>query len=107
MSLSPDEIAFATELFSDLGGVTTRKMFGGLGLYRDGTIFAVMLSDGRLFLKGAPGFVPELEAAGCEQWVYERENGKTGAMPYWSLPDTALDDPEVACDWAARALTHL
>ena len=51
MSVSDADIAFATDLFSDLGALTTRKMFGGICLYQDGTVFALMTSDGQLFLK--------------------------------------------------------
>lgn len=107
MSLTTDEIAFATELFADLGGITTRRMMGGLCLYQDGTIFAMVHTELGILLKGAPAFVPELQAAGCTQWTYTRETGKTSAMPYWSLPEGAEDDPELACDWARRALAHL
>lgn len=107
MSLSAEEIAFATELFSGLGQISTRRMMGGLCLYSDGTIFAIVHGDGSIWLKGAGGFVAELEAEGSTRWTYTRDGGKPTAMPYWSLPDAALDDPDLACDWARRALAHL
>ena len=107
MSLTAEEIAFATELFSGLGEITTRRMMGGLCLYHQGTIFALMRSDGQILLKGAGDFIPVLEAEGCTRWDYVRDNGRRGTMPYWTLPDAALDDPETACDWARRALAHL
>ncbi len=107
MSLSPEDITFAKELFAGLGGITTRRMMGGLCLYHDGTIFAIMHSDGSILLKGAGDFIGVLEAEGCTRWTYTRDTGKTASMPYWSLPDAALDDPELACDWARRALQHL
>ncbi|MFT4619475.1 MAG: DNA transformation protein [Sulfitobacter sp.] len=107
MSLTAEEIAFATELFSDLDAVTTRRMMGGLCLYQDGTIFAMVHTELGILIKGAPGFVPMLQAAGCEQWTYTRDTGKSSSMPYWTLPEGAQDDPDVACDWARRALAHL
>lgn len=107
MSLAEADIAFAKELFAGLGPITTRKMMGGLCLYADGTIFAMMRSDGSLLLKGAGDFIAELEAAGCEQWRYTRKDGAPSQMPYWSFPEAALDDPELACNWARRALAHL
>lgn len=107
MSLSDADRAFATELFAGLRGVTTKRMFGGLGIYRDNVIFALMRSDGAVLLKGANGFGYVLEAEGCERWIYARKDGSGGAMPYWTLPDAALDDPELACDWARRAIDHL
>lgn len=107
MSLSAGDIDFAVELFSGLGEISTRRMMGGLCLYHEGTIFAILRSHGALLLKGAGEVIDALEAEGCTQWVYRRDNGKSGAMPYWSMPDAALDDPDLACDWARRALTQL
>ncbi len=107
MSLTEEEIGFARDLFSGLGEVSCRRMFGGVGLYHGGRIFAVMRSDGAVLLKGAQGFGEMIAAAGGTHWVVERANGAKGAMPYWSLPEAALDDPELACDWARRALAHL
>ncbi len=107
MSLSDADAAFAKELFAGLGPLTTRKMMGGMCLYCEGTIFAMIHSDGKILLKGGKGFGDELEAAGGEHWTYTRADGKTSAMPYWTLPEAALDDPELACDWARRALSHL
>ncbi len=107
MSLSEADAAFAKELFAGLGPLTTRKMMGGMCLYRDGTIFAIVHGDGKIFLKGGKDFGGELEAVGGQRWTYSRDSGKSAAMPYWSLPDDAFDDPDLACDWARRALAHL
>lgn len=107
MSLSQGDIDFALELFAELGGLTTRKMMGGLCLYRDGTIFAILHGDGSLWLKGAGAMADRMEAEGWPRWTYSRDGGKTTAMPYWRLPDGALDDPELACDLAKSALAHL
>ena len=105
MSLSEADIAFAKELFSALPNLTTRKMFGGLGIYSDGDIFALMMSDSRLMLKATGGpFAEKLADVGAEKWTYTRKDGKASSMPYWSLPDAALDDPEHACDLARAAL---
>jgi DNA transformation protein len=107
MGVSAEDIDFAVELFFDLGGITTRKMMGGLCLYRDGVIFAILNPDGSIWLKGGGAFQAVLEDAGCTRWTYTRKDGSTTEMPYWSLPDSALDDPEQACDWARCALDHL
>lgn len=107
MGVSQDDIDFAVELFSELGAITTRKMMGGLCLYQEGTIFAILNEDGSIWLKGAGDFQHVLEDEGCTRWSYTRETGKTTAMPYWTLPDAALDDPELAADWARRALAFL
>ncbi len=107
MSVSDADIAFALELFDELGPLTTRKMMGGLCLYRDGTIFAILHGDGSLWLKGAGDFAARVTADGWKRWTYTRDGGKETAMPYWRLPDAALDEPALACDLARDALTHL
>ncbi|WP_341861619.1 TfoX/Sxy family protein [Gymnodinialimonas sp. 57CJ19] len=109
MSVSDEEIAHALELFDGLGGLSTRKMMGGLCIYHEGTIFALLMSDGQLHLKGAGAFRDVLEAEGCTRWTYEREGAKRKptAMPYWTMPEAALDDPEEAVAWARRALAYL
>ncbi|WP_425098363.1 TfoX/Sxy family protein [Tropicibacter sp. S64] len=107
MSLSPEDVEYFKDLFSGLGGLSTRRMFGGAALYHDGTVFALMRSDGVILIKGAGAFIDRLEAMGCERWRYTRESGKGAAMPYWSLPGEALDDPEEAVALAREALRHL
>nr|WP_239025629.1 TfoX/Sxy family protein [Roseibacterium persicicum] len=95
-------------MFAGLGPITTRRMMGGLCLYHQGQIFAIMMADGGLFLKAEGDFAAEMAAAGCTQWSY-RHKGRAAPtrMGYWTLPDAALDDPDLACDWARRALAHL
>jgi DNA transformation protein and related proteins len=107
MSLSDEDIAYVKDLFSGLGQLSTRKMFGGVSLYHENTIFALMRSDGVVLLKGVGDFIELLEAEGCMQWTHTKPNGVTGTMPYWTLPDPAMDDPDLACEWALRALSHL
>ena len=98
MAVAEADIAFATDLFSDLGHLTTRKMFGGMCLYHQGIVFALLSSEGRLYLKSKGGLAQEMQAAGAEQFHN---------MPYWSLPMSALDDPEEACTLARRTLATL
>ena len=98
MALADADIAFATDLFSDLGRVTTRKMFGGMCLYLDGEVFALMSSDGQLYLKAKSDVVTQLQDDGTTRFHN---------MPYWSIPDAALDDPAEACTLARRTIASL
>ena len=104
MAVSDEQIAFVHDLFRALPGVSTRKMFGGLGIYSEGTIFAVIGPEDRLLLKARHALADDLAAEGCEQWSYDGKLGKPSRMPYWTFPDAALDDPDEACAWARRSL---
>ncbi len=90
------------EMFAGLGPVTIRKMFGGKGIYHGGLIIAVLLR-GELFLKGDAESAPDLEAAGARRWTYEGNGGRKAAMPYWSVPESALDDPDEMAVWSRKA----
>ena len=107
MAVSDAQIAFVHDFFSGVGPVTTRKMFGGLGIYSEGRIFAVLMSDGTLKLKGAGEMPAAYDDAGWESWTYVRKDGAASSMPYWTVPDALLDDPDAACGWARRALSAL
>ena len=107
MSITPEEIEFAKDLFADLGNLTTRRMMGGLCLYHEGTIFAIVHPEGGIMIKGAVAFQAELEARGCTRWTYQRPGKSETAMPYWSLPDGTEDDPDAAVALAREALSYL
>lgn len=108
MSLGAEDIAFVRDLFSSVPDLSTRKMFGGLGIYSDGVIFALMRSDGQVLLKATKGpFADHMATLGSEIWSYTRKNGTQSAMPYWTLPESALDDPEEAQSLAHQVLTAL
>lgn len=92
------------DLFAGLGTVTIRRMFGGKGIYHEGLIVALEVG-GEILLKDDEVTAHEFEAAGSRQWVYAGRPGrKPTAMPYWSIPDSALDDPEEMANWARKAL---
>lgn len=96
MSVSDADIAFACDLFADLGALTHRKMFGGICLYHDGTVFALQSSDGQLYLKTRD---PERVLGSTTDQFHN--------MPYYAIPEDVLDDPATACAQARTALTDL
>lgn len=82
-------------------------MMGGYCFYADGRLFAAVRTDDRIYLRASAALGEALVAAGGEQLTFTRpSDGKVTRMGYWTLPDAALDDPEVACEWARRALAE-
>jgi DNA transformation protein len=91
------------DLFAAFGPVEIRRMFGGKGIYYRGVIIAIELRD-EMMLKGDGELAPELEAAGCKRWTYtHRQSGRPVPMPYWTIPDTAVDDPDEMALWARKS----
>lgn len=101
MSLD-SEIAQAMELFSDLDEVSARRMFGGAGLYKEGVMFALLAYEA-VWLRADPEFAMDLEAEGSAGRFETERDGRSSHLPYWRLPEAALDDPEAAAALARRA----
>jgi DNA transformation protein len=90
------------EMFSSLGPITIRRMFGGKGIYHRGNILALEVSD-EILLKADAISAPKFEAAGAEQWAYENKTRKAVKMPYWSIPEDAFDNPDIMAQWVRLA----
>ena len=86
------------DMFSALGRITIRRMFGGKGIYFRGEIIAIEF-HGDVLLKADVVSAPVFEAAGSNRWTYEGRSGKAVNMPYWSIPDEAFDDPDMMARW--------
>ncbi|MCR9134740.1 MAG: TfoX/Sxy family protein [Alphaproteobacteria bacterium] len=89
------------DMFSALEPVTIKRMFGCTGIYHQGKILALEV-DGEVLLKADAQSAPQFEAAGSKLWVYSGKN-KPVKMPYWTIPDKALDDPDILEKWVKLA----
>ncbi len=97
------DAAAIEEIFQAVGPVTIKRMFGGKSIYVRGIIVAIEYQD-EILLKADAGSAPHFVEAGCRQWVYEGKDGKSAAMPYWSIPEDAYDDPDEMAKWVQLAL---
>ena len=104
MAVSPETRAFVLELFDGLPDVTARAMMGGLAVYSRGQVFCLVALGERIYIKARGPLAEALAAEGAERFAYARADGRVDGMNYWSLPEPALDDPDLARDWARRAL---
>ena len=102
MAVSAGFKAFLDEQFAPLPGVTIRKMFGGLGVFRDGIMFAMSVED-TLYLRCDPGRAADFEAEGSAPVVFKSHTGKDMPMPYWRAPERLFDEPDEFRAWAERA----
>lgn len=102
MARGSDFIDFVLEQLAPLGNVRARAMFGGFGIYRGDTIFAIVLDD-RLYLKANGETRGEYESRGLSQFTYPAR-GKTRRLSYSEAPAEVFEEPESMCEWARRAL---
>jgi DNA transformation protein len=73
MSVSDSYLSFVLEQLGAFPGVITKRMFGGIGIYSDGTFFAVIDND-TLFFK-----VDETLASGIATRACRRSRRFQGA----------------------------
>ncbi|MDD4978081.1 MAG: TfoX/Sxy family protein [Gallionella sp.] len=94
-------LAYVLETMSHIGIVTSRRMFGGYGLYREGVMFALIAED-TLYLKTDADSVMRFEQAGSLPFTYESA-GRKVQLSYWSAPADCLESPAEMCDWCQLA----
>ena len=91
------------ELFSVFGVVAVRRMFGGAGIYADGTMFG-LVADGVIYLKADERNATAFERENLPPFTYETKDGKRGVMSYRRMPERLYDDPDELATWARAAL---
>ena len=101
MAVSEEFLNYVNDQFRELGEVTSRKMFGGAGIYFDGKFFALVAND-ELYIKVDDTNRPQFEKAGShafEPWEGQFMNG------YWSVPPDVLEDPAKLAEWSQHPLS--
>lgn len=94
-------VEYLKELFAELGPVSTRKMFGGHGVFYDGLMVG-LVADDTLYLKADKQSEGEFKARGLAQFQYPKGDRMVG-MSYYLAPAEALDDASEMREWAQRA----
>ena len=91
------------DLFGDFGPVDIRRMFGGIGVFADGLMIALVTSDDVFYLKADDATIPAFEQEGLGPFSYATKNGEHTLTSYWRMPDRLYDDPEELARWARDA----
>ncbi len=86
------------DLMQGIRGVTSRAMFGGWALYRDGVTFGI-IADDQLFFKVDEKNRAEYEKRGSGPFVYESRGKQVTMRSYWELPVDIMEDREELERW--------
>lgn len=105
MSVDPSFEALLKELFDPLGTVVFRRMFGGIGIFKHGLMFALCTSEGRFCLKADEQTIPRFIAGACEEWMPHQRGRKPVSMGYWYAPEHILEEPGQFYEWAESAFS--
>jgi len=98
--VSPDDIR---ELFSAFGPVEVRRLFGGAGIYADGTMLG-LVHAGLIHLKADEHNAPAFDREKLAPFSYKTKDGEHQLASYRCIPDRLYDDPVELAAWARAAL---
>ena len=101
MSVNNEFVRYVLDQLRGLGAVVSRKMFGGAGLYLDGTMFALIAYD-TLYFKVDESTRPDYEEAGMEPFRPFDETSYV--MSYYEVPVDVLEESDELVEWARKAL---
>ena len=93
-AVGAEAAAALVEALEPMGGVTARSMFGGHGVFSEDVMFAIVDSEGRVYLRADATTAMAFEEAGSTQHA---------RMPYWEVPEQVREDPDQLREWAVTA----
>lgn len=89
------------EVLADFGPITSRRMFGGHGIYHRGLMFA-LVADDELYFKADARSAAAFSERGLDAFTYVK-NGRAMHMSYRRAPEEIFDDRKSAREWATLA----
>ena len=92
------------DLLSEFKGVRARAMFGGHGIFKEDTMFAIIVDD-ELYYKVGDSNRRDFEKLGSEPFTYKSKGRKKPVtMSYWKLPAEVMDDLQMLSEWTDKAM---
>lgn len=94
------------DVLGHVSRVTSKRMFGGYGLYLEGAIFAIITSDTDLYFKVDDSNRAQYEAINSYPFVYsgwKDPKRKPITMPYWHIPEEIMENREKIEQWVHQS----
>ena len=102
----PSDEQFVTEVidrFCVVDSVSSRKMFGGHGIFHHGLMIA-LIADNELYLKADKASEHWFKEQGLEAFSYQKAGGKVFKMSYFQVSESFFEDDEETRVWMQRAI---
>lgn len=99
MAVSDNYLQLVQDQLKGLGEFESKRMFGGVGLFKDGLMFGKIGSD-ILYLKVDDSNKADFEKYGMAPFYSEK---KKKGMPYWQVPAEIIEDAEALVQWAKKS----
>ena len=102
MAVSDDYLQYVLEQLAGLGQVTTRRMFGGVGLYHEERFFGFIAGD-TLYFKVNDSNRSDYEARGMSRFRPFADKPHL-SMTYYEVPADTLEDADECSVWARKSV---
>jgi len=102
MAVSKDFVAYVVEQLGALSSVTSRRMFGGVGLYSEGLFFG-LIDDDTLYFKVDDSNRGDFERRGSKPFCPFPDKSEF-SMSYFNVPADLLEDAEELSHWARKSV---
>ena len=102
MPVQPQYLEYVLEQMAGLGGVSPRRMFGGVGLY-SGELFFGLIDDDTLYFKTDASNSAEYESRRMPRFM-PPTNRPLGPMGYHQVPADVIEVPELLVAWARKSV---
>ena len=102
MAVQAQYLAYVLEQLAGLAGVSTRRMFGGIGLYSGGLFFG-LIDDDTLFFKTDESNAAEYQARNMPRFM-PPANRPLGPMGYHQVPAEIIEDGELLVAWGRKSV---
>lgn len=83
------------ELLATIDGVTSKRMFGGHGVFHNDKMFGLFTAKGQRYFKANETTITDYTDKGTE---------KHSKMPYFSIPQDIMEEDAMLIVWAKKAI---
>lgn len=87
--------------------VQFKYMFGGLGVFAKGQMFAAVMGNDDVSFKLPPDILDEAHQAGGKQWFYEDKGKEIRMSTYTIFPPDVIADTEKCEYWMRHAIDYV
>lgn len=102
MPQSQEYLQYVLEQLHGLGGVVSRRMFSGAGLYQDDVFFGLLFRD-TLYFKVNDANRADYESRGMGRFQPFPDKPHL-SLTYYEVPVDVLEDREELASWARRSI---
>jgi len=102
MPVSDNQITFILDQLTPIHPVNSKRMFGGVGFFKDGKMFGMLNNVGVFLLKVDD--TNRQDYLDRKMPAFSHAKNKKGNMPYFEVPLDVIEDASNLSVWAQKSI---